>query len=289
MKILMTGGSGYIGSLLKQELKDQYEFISVSSKDLDLSKPDMVAAYFDPLDFDVCLHLAAKAQTKICEEQPDYTRLINVDSAIEMAKVCQAKKARMVFFSTEQVFNKQEPAPFKEEDSPKSSTHYGQHKIAVEEYLQGYQDDYLILRLSWQFGLSSKNIKASPNLVKNVINALLYQNPTFFTVNEHRSMTYAYHLVESFPAILSCPKGIVHFASTTDLTTYECALAVAKQLNANQEAISKYILADHKRYQEAPRDYRLDNKKARDLGFSLADFSDDLKQCLEDFDWIKSD
>ena len=283
MKILLTGSSGYLGSLFKIYLKDQHQFITFTRQDIDLYHPELIKDFFEPLDFDVCLHLAANAQTKACEDSPELTSKINLESTVELAKVAKNKNARFIFFSSEQVFNAQSNAPFTEETPPLSISVYGQQKIAGEKYIIENLQNYLIVRLSWMFGLSSYNIKASPNIIKNVINALLYQKPTKFTVNEHRGMTYARQLVENFENLLQCPSGILHFSSNNSFNTYESACFIASELGLTLNQIEKYILPDLDKYADNPRDYRLSNKKALQLGFTLGDFSSDVRSCLQDF------
>jgi len=283
MRILITGSSGFLGSLFTTYLAGKHEFICPKREDIDFSNPQLVYDYFMQQDFDVCFHLAANGQTKICEENPELTHKINTQTTNEIAKVCKEKKARLIFFSTEQVYNGQSQGPFTEEIPPKSITNYGLQKIEAEQFITSNLDDYLILRLSWMFGLSSKNIKASPNIIKNVLTALLYRQATLFTLHEHRCMTYAYNLVENFGNILNAPSGILHFATTNTFTTYDAAKYIAKQLKFNEEDIEKYILYDLQRYADSPRDYRLDNTKALKQGFVLGSFEDDVKNCLSDF------
>ncbi len=282
-KVLLTGANGYIGSLFREYLKGEYEFICVEQKDLDLSDVESVYPYFNKFDFDICFHMAANAQTAACEEQPELTNKINVLSAIEIAKVCKEKNARLVFFSTEQVFNNQDNAPFKEDDTPKTISKYGMHKLSVEQFITENLTDYVIMRLSWQFGLSSKNIIASPGIVKNVMNAMFYRKPTKFTKYEYRGMTYAYNLVKNFDKLVNMPTGFIHFSSINNLTTYESAQYVAKRLGFSDEEINSYILPDLERYADNPRDYRLDNSKALELGFELSTFEEDVDTCLKDF------
>lgn len=98
----------------------------------------------------------------------------------------------MIFCSTEQVFNgKENHGPFNEEESVSAVTVYGKNKIECEDLIHEQLDDYLILRFSWMMGLSFDKVKASPSIIKNVMNALLHQTPTLFTCNERRCMTYA--------------------------------------------------------------------------------------------------
>jgi len=283
MKILLTGSTGYLGSLIRTYLSNQYDFICPKRNDLDLYNPESAYDYLMPQEFAAVFHMAANGQTKDCEEKPELTQRLNTLSTIEIAKICKEKNAKLVFFSTEQVFNGQVGAPFSEEQQPKSITNYGQQKIEAEEYISANLDNYLIMRLSWQFGLSSKDIKASPNIVANVINALFHKKPTLFTAHENRCMTYAYNLVRNFDKILDCQNGILHFSSKNTLTTYEAAKYIAGQLGFSADEIDKYIKPDLQRYQDRPRDYRLDNSKALSLGFELTTFENDVAECLSDF------
>jgi len=283
MKILLTGATGYLGSILSQQLKDQYEFIGLSSRQLDLSQPQLIAPYLKDIEFDVCVHLAALTQTAQCEADPLTTGRVNVEATIELAKICHQRNKRLIFFSTEQVFNSQIGAPFIESTLPRSSTVYGQQKIAAEQYITNHLENYVILRLTWQIGLSSPGCKESPNLVRQVLNAIISDTPTKFTVHEKRGFTYVYHLVIDFPSLLSIPTGIYHFASQNQKNTYECAKWIAQRLQVSTERINQLILPNNDRYADAPRDYRLDNTKSLAFGFHPQDSLADLEQCLKDF------
>ncbi|MGB4985810.1 MAG: sugar nucleotide-binding protein [Erysipelotrichaceae bacterium] len=284
-KIVVTGSNGYIASLVMDVNKDKISFIPLYRKDVDLSNPFAVREYFSTLDFDVCFHTAANATTKICEEQPELTHRINVESSIAIADICKAKKAKLIFISTEQVFNNQDGAPFTEDSIPNSVSVYGNHKIEVEEYLKANNDDYVILRFSWMMGLSYPQVKESPNIVRNVLNAISKGCPTKFTVNECRGMTYAYNFALNFDRIIDLPTGIYHYSNINNMSTYESACYVANKLGCTN--VDKYILPDYDRYAEHFRDYRLDSTKLNDLGIITTTFEDDVDQLLKDFGFIK--
>ena len=287
MKVIVTGGNGYIASLTKL-LNPQIEWVSLDRAELDLSNPEKVREYFETAEFDAVFHTGAMAQTADCENYPELTHRINVESAIEIAKACEKKNARYVFISTEQVFNgKTEAGPFKEDDEMACVTKYGNHKIECEEYITKNVKDYVILRFSWMMGLSYPGIKTSPNIIDNVINAICKHKPTKFTVNEVRGMTYAKHLAENFAKILELPVGVYHFSNVNNNNTYESAKIVARKLGFSEELIEQYILPNHERYAERFRDYRLDNSKIESCGISLGTFEEDLEECLRDFGWIR--
>ena len=183
-KIAITGANGYLTSLIQLYNGNDYKFIRVSTKDSDLSHPDLVYAYFDALDMDVVVHTAAIAATAACQNEPERIHRVNAQSAVEIAKVCRDKQKKFIFISTEQVYNgKSETGPFAEEDVPLTVTNYGLHTKRVE--------NSVILRRSSQIGLALPDVHPSVNLIKQTLSAIRSQNPTYFTVNEKRGITYA--------------------------------------------------------------------------------------------------
>ena len=260
----------------------------MTRKDADLSDPEAVAQFVSKQDFDICFHTAANATTAVCEDNPALAHQINVESTEAIAKVCAQKGAKLIFCSTEQIFNgKAEHGPFKEEEEPQAVTVYGQNKIECESIISKLCPDAVILRYSWMMGLSMPGIKASPNIVANVMNAILRQSPTLFTVNEKRCMTYARHLAEQFEAITKLPAGVYHVASHNNKSTYESAKFVAEAIGATPEAIEKYILPNYERYADRFRDYRLDAGKLSKYGITFGTFDEDVLQILSDFGWRK--
>lgn len=288
-KIAITGANGYLASLIQTCNKDDFTFIPITRTDLNLTKPEAVAGFFEQLDFDVVFHTAARTQTADCEAHPEETGKVNRDSAVEIAKACRKKGTRFIFISTEQVFNNKKTAgPFSEDEEVDSTSLYGQQKIAVEQFLQEREDlDFLVLRLSWMMGLSFPQIKESPNIIRNVMNALFFQHPTKFTLNEVRGMTYINNLAEQFGKIIELPKGIYHFSSNNELNTFEAAKLIGRELGFNEEKIERFILADEQKYADRSRDLRLSTDKIRREGITIADFAEDVQKCLKDFGWMK--
>lgn len=286
--ILVTGANGYLASYIHRENKDKFNWILMTRKDADLSDPEAVYEFVSSQNFDICFHTAANATTQVCEDNPELAHKINVESTQKIVDVCKEKGAKLIFCSTEQVFNGLvNEGALKEDATVNAVTVYGQNKIECEEYIHQHLEDTILLRYSWMMGLSFDGIKASPNIVKNVMNALLHQKPTLFTCNEKRGMTYAKHLAKQFDKIVELPGGTYHVSCKNDLTTYESALLVAKKLNASQEAIDKYILPNTERYAERFRDYRLDASKLEEYGIHFYTFEENLDELLNDFGWNK--
>jgi len=197
----------------------------------------------------------------------------------------------MIFISTEQIYNgKHEPGPFSESVEAESVTNYGKQKAEVDAWMRATMSDYVILRLSWMFGMALPHVKPSPGIVGNVVRALRTNTPTLFTVNEKRCMTYAQHLADQFAAICELPSGAYNFASSNDLCTYDAARVVAGKLVsagiATPDAVERCILPNTERYADRFRDFRLDNRKAVAAGIQLGTFEEDVDRCLADFGWM---
>ncbi|MBO0452317.1 SDR family oxidoreductase [Candidatus Enterococcus murrayae] len=286
-KIAITGANGYLASLIQSVNQTHFDFIPITRKEVDLADPEAVTRFFERLDYDFVFHAAARTQTSDCEANPHDTHKVNTESAITIAKACHKKGARFIFLSTEQVFNNRtENLPFKEDTLVNSSSVYGQQKIEVENFLIENQIDSVILRLSWMMGLSSPGIKSSPNILTNVMKAMFFQKPTMFTVNECRGMTYASNLAEQFDKIIHLPKGIYHFSSQNEHSTYEAAKKIASMLGFDDDRIDLYILPDNSRYADRFRNLRLATNKIESHGINGSTFENDVHKCLSDFGWL---
>jgi len=285
-RVAITGATGYLASLVRLYNQEHFLFIPVSRSQVDYTCPDEVERFFAQLDCDLIFHTAANATTAACESDPTGTDLVNRDSAIAIARACASTGKRMLFISTEQVFNgKDVPGPFGEDADPYSVTRYGQQKAAVDAWMRDNLDDYVTVRLSWMFGLPLPHVKPSPGIVGNVLRALRTATPTRFTCNERRCMTYAQRLADQFGTICALPSGLYHVASDNGLTTYEAACLVARHLGASEHDIAQLILPDTERYADRFRDFRLAAGKVRAAGLELGDFASDVDRCLTDFGW----
>ena len=287
-KLVITGGNGYIASLVKEAMHHSVDIIPLTRKELDLSDTKAVKKWFTEHEYDYVFHTGAMAQTADCENYPELTHKINVESTLEIAKACKDKNARLIFISTEQCFNgKTEAGPFTEDSPLCSVTAYGNHKIECENFITSQLDNYIILRFSWMLGMSRPHVKASPNIIHNVMNAIFYQKPALFTVNEIRGMTYAQKFADAFEKIMELPTGIYHISDENTHNTYESAKIVAEKLGFSKEQIETYILPNHERYADRFRDYRLNTDKLKAHGIDFGTFEENVDACLKDFGWLK--
>ena len=289
MKIIVTGGKGYIASLIKYFNKED-EIVLIGREEADLADSEQVRNYFLTNDYDLVFHGGAIPDTQTCEDYPEMTYKVNVESSKIIADCCREKNKRMIFISTEQVFNGlQGSGPFSEVVPVSSVTVYGNHKIEVEEYLKEIDLDYLVLRFSWMFGLGFPGVKPSYNILTPIIKAMVYNQQTLFTVNEKRGITYAHNVARQQEKIFGLEKGIYNISATNERNTYEAAVKIAEWMGFSDEAIEKNIRPNYDRYTDRFRDYRMDNAKLISHGILFGDLESEIKQCLKEFSWISKD
>ena len=104
-KILITGDRGFFGTRFHSLYDHVHDVLGIDADDVDIVDAEAVRATVGEFRPDLVLHAAAITSTEFSDANPELTRKINVDGAVNVGEAAQAVGARMIFFSTEQVFN----------------------------------------------------------------------------------------------------------------------------------------------------------------------------------------
>ena len=284
-KILLTGGLGFFGSRFTKKYMMSYDILSLGKDDLDITDEDNVIKTFKEFKPRYVIHTAAIASTDFCNNHPKVAYDINVAGAVNVAKACKAVGARMVFISTEQVFNGNiERGPYREEDIPKPNTVYGENKLEAEGLLKEIIDELWILRFTWLFGLPERNCKINPNILWNTLQIALKGKNTRVTCNEYRGLTYVHEVIDQFYKIFDIPYGTYHIGNHNDLSRYDVTCLILKELGL-ESRIDELIEKDMEKYKEHPRDIRLCTDKIKKYGINFSGIRDSIKKCLDEFDF----
>lgn len=137
-KKLVTGGSGLLGTHLKEVLPDAHY---PSHSELDITEP----LTWDG-DLDLVIHCAA-LKTAVCDKDKQEAMRTNILGTIHVAELCRQKKAKMVYISTDYVF-KGDRGNYSPKDEVLPQNYYAETKLAGE-YVTKSLDNYLIVRLSF--------------------------------------------------------------------------------------------------------------------------------------------
>lgn len=284
-KILLTGGLGFFCTRFTKRYEEKYEILSTDKDVLNIVDGEKVLKVFKDFNPDYVIHAAAVASTEFCNNNPEIAHKINVEGAVNVAKACKAVNAKMVFISSEQVFNgNTESGPYTEDDIPNPNTVYGQTKLEAEKQIKQILEELWILRFTWLFGLPEKNCSINPNILWNTMKIALIGEKAKMPSNEFRGHTYVHELIEQFEKIFNIPYGTYHVGSHNDKSTYDIACLILKELGL-ENRINQLIEKDIAKYKDQPRDIRLCTDKIRQFGINFSDTENAIGKCLNEFNF----
>lgn len=282
-KILITGANGFFGTRFINKYKHIYDVVGTDVPGLDITDMAMLQKRFDQERPDIVIHAAAIALTDFCNKNPELAHKVNVQGAVNVATACKEVGAKLVFISTEQIFNgNPEAGPYTEQDTPVPDTIYGKNKLEAEGILSEMMDELWILRFTWQFGLPERNTNINANVLWNAMQGLIAGEKMQERTNEFRGLTYIHELIDQFDKIFDIPYGTYHTGAKNDASRYDIAKHIFTLLK------QEHRLDDILEAVEAPhtRDVRLDTSKLAQQGISFTQSTEAITRCLEEFKYI---
>lgn len=266
-KIFLTGGSGFFGSRFKKTYNKQYEIISPSREALDITDKNKVLEILKIYKPDYIIHAAAIASTDFCNNNPELAYKINVEGTENIAKGAKNIGAKLIFLSSEQVFNgNKESGPYLESVTPIPNTVYGKNKLEGEKLVKKILNEVWIIRFTWMFGIPEEKCRIVTNIFWDTFKSLLKGEQIKASPEEYRGLTYIYEVIDSFPKIFEIPYGIYHMGSENFLSKYETVKFILEKLG--RKDISNILIKDNK-YNNNPRDIRLDCSKIKSFNIKF--------------------
>ncbi|MFM2620698.1 SDR family oxidoreductase [Vibrio owensii] len=284
-KILITGARGFFGTRFINRYHNEFDILGLDVEQLDITNKSAVDTTFAEFKPDFVIHAAAIAVTDFCNQHPDIAHKVNVQGAINVANACKANGSKLVFISTEQVFNGNiEAGPYSEQDTPVPDTVYGQNKLEAEGELRSILEDMWILRFTWLFGLPERNTTINPNVVWNAMQALTSGEVMQERRNEFRGLTYVHELIEQFPKIFTIPYGTYHTGANNPASRYEIAEHILTELG-QQSRLDHLLQVNDAR---KTRDVRLNTNKLAGQGVVFTESKAAITKCLQEFHYISA-
>ncbi len=149
---VIIGAGGRLGGALHAACKREHSVTALQRRDLDLENQGSIQTVLEDLDYDTLWLTAALTDVDYCESHPGQTEAVNSEAAKLIARISAEKGARMIFFSTDYVFDGEKSDLYLEEDATRPLNVYGQSKRQAEEHVLAASDRHLVIRLSWLFG-----------------------------------------------------------------------------------------------------------------------------------------
>jgi dTDP-4-dehydrorhamnose reductase len=209
MRLVVTGGSGYLGS----ELVRRSGAVGLSSRDADVRDADAVERVFAVHRPEAVIHTAYR------QHGPGF-REINVEGSANVARAAARTGVRLVHVSTDVVFDGREGRPYVESDTPRPLTSYGRSKAAAEEAVDAEHAEALVVRTSLIYG--------GPEPSKHEL-AAASAGGVFFT-NELRNPIQVGDLADALLELVTLDvSGPLHVAGADGVSRCEFAHLVARR------------------------------------------------------------
>ena len=276
MKILITGAKGQLGTDLSAELqKRKHAVIGIDIDTVDITDKNAIQKVICDNNVDAVIHCAAYTAVDAAEENPRLCWEINTLATQFIVDACKEVRAKLLFLSTDYVFDGEGTHYWKPDDERHPLNVYGETKCEAEEYIEQNLDNYFIVRTAWVFGLSGKNF------IKTMLRLGSERQEINVVDDQVGSPTYTIDLSILLADMIESEKyGRYHATNEGVCSWYEFAKTIFEmsEMNVNVLPVSSDT---YKAAAKRPSNSRLDKSKLSENGFArLPSWEDALKRYL---------
>ena len=281
MRVFVTGVKGQLGYDVMNELEKQgLEGIGVDIDEMDITDADQVNKVIKEAAPDAVIHCAAYTAVDAAEDNEEICRKVNAQGTENIAKVCEELDIKMMYISTDYVFNGQGERPWEPDDEREPLNVYGQTKYEGELAIEEHVKKFFTVRIAWVFGVNGKNfIKTMLNLGKTHDHLTVVNDQT-------GSPTYTYDLARLLVDMVQTDKyGRYHATNEGLCTWYEFACEIFKQAGMDV-SVAPVSSDEYPAKAKRPSNSRMDKSKLTANGFQpLPTWQDALSRYLKEIDY----
>jgi dTDP-4-dehydrorhamnose reductase len=223
-RVVLLGGNGLLGGAFRRAwtADGRFSLTEFTRAELNLTRPEQIQGALERTEFDVLINAAAYTQVDDAEVQPELAMAVNAQAAGILAEVCTARRATMVHFSTDYVFDGRQSRPYVETDAVQPVSAYGRSKWEGEQRVAASSPQHLILRLAWLFG------PARDAFPEWVLQQACRHAEVRVVSDKTGSPTCSLDVPGWVEALLAVPEasGVIHLVNGPDCTWQEYAQGV---------------------------------------------------------------
>jgi dTDP-4-dehydrorhamnose reductase len=281
-KLLVLGGSGLVGSTIVDYAKNDYDTIfSYNSNKINISntksfqidllndhtKIETIIENYKP---NVIINTIAHSNVDLCEEDHFIADKLHIDITKKIAKICANINSKLIFLSTDAVFEGKLNKQYVENDITNPINYYGKTKLKSEKIVLDASSNNVVLRTAVIYGAHKKS--RFTNWILDYLKDGKYVDP--FS-DQFNTPTLVDDLVKAILRIIENNiSGLYHAAGKTCMNRYEFAKLLAKKFSLDETLIHPVTKLEKKQYAPRPISTCLNSAKLENLiNFSFSDVS----------------
>lgn len=263
MKVLVTGVKGQLGHDVMNELALRgIEGFGVDVEEMDITDRTACETVISQEKPDAVIHCAAYTAVDAAEDNLELCRKINAEGTRNIARVCKAMDIKMMYISTDYVFNGGGERPWEPDDHREPLNVYGLTKyegeIAVEQNVQ----KYFIVRIAWVFGVNGKNF------IKTMLRLGKEKGAVSVVNDQIGSPTYTYDLARLLVDMIQTDKyGRYHATNEGLCSWYEFACEIFRQAGMDEVKVTPVDSDGFPAKAKRPSNSRMSKEKLTENGF----------------------
>ncbi len=295
-KLLIIGASGLLGSKLYESCSEDYEVHGTynihkpefkNMHQLDVVKRDNVFRLFDEVKPDLVVDTHAVSNVDYCELHLEEAWKTNVEGTKNVAEACKTNGCKLIFISTDYVYDGTKATLYSEKDKPHPINYYGKTKLIVEKVIEALDLDYIIARTAVLFGISKSHDKTP--FPTWVVEQLRANKEIRVVIDQYNNPTLTNSLAETLIALYEKDKsGLFNVAGKNTINRYEFAKIVANEFGLNKKLIKPITTSELNQPAKRPQKVSLNVSKAEKAAKTkMLTISDAVKIFRAEFEKVR--
>jgi dTDP-4-dehydrorhamnose reductase len=282
VKIIVTGDKGFLGSRLIKRLEEKHKAIGLNRSVGDLSHYKTVHDFISKHSPEVVIHCAAIGDIGKCENNKDLAYKSNYIATKNIASACADNNSRLVYISSDQVYNASTLDQITEMTAIDPTNYYGFLKAEAEKDVQSIVPKSHIARIGWQFDWYKPHVDDSRGgLMRLVSRALSANTPLYCDPNSHQYICYVQDTIDALikMAEQAVPYGIYNVTQETEKTIFESFAFAMSSIGADEETVKRLVLP---RDAEKPHNLWAKPYNLEMCGHKMPSFEEGIARCIRE-------
>ena len=280
MRVLVTGVKGQLGHDVVNEMEKRgITPIGVDLAEMDITDKEACDRVITEANVDAVIHCAAYTAVDAAEDNVDVCMKVNAGGTRNIAEVCKKLGIKMMYISTDYVFDGQGTRPWEPDDERHPLNVYGQSKYEGELAVEELVEKFFTVRIAWVFGTNGKNF------IRTMLNVAKTHDKLTVVSDQIGTPTYTFDLARLLVDMIETDKyGYYHATNEGGyISWYDFTCEIYKQAGLSTKvtpvSTAEYGLSKAAR----PFNSRLDKRKLTENGFTpLPVWQDAVKRYLQE-------